>query len=137
MQEQTPSPRVAHEIARLDKEMETFTQEKLYYEAQILRVRWMITSTGTTILSVTGGLPLPQSCPMEFACMPEHFVEDVMELLIFASRIPCALDGVKLIPCTSTLFEGHQLSVHYLVKNLLKLYVDIGLKGSHTQVTVS
>lgn len=42
-------------------------------------------------------MPLPQPCPMEFACMPEHFVEDVMELLIFASRIPRALDGVKLV----------------------------------------
>lgn len=37
MQEQTPSPRVAQEIARLEKEIETLTQEKLCYEAQILR----------------------------------------------------------------------------------------------------
>nr|KAJ0194149.1 hypothetical protein LSAT_V11C800405000 [Lactuca sativa] len=110
---------------------------------------------------------------MEFACMPEHFVEDVMELLIFASRIPHALDGVKLddfmnfiimfmaspeyirnpylrakmvevLNCwmprrsgsssaTSTLFEWHLLSVQYLVKNLLKLYVDVEFTGSHTQ----
>lgn len=51
------------------------------------------------LVSRIGGLkmPLPQSCPMEFACMPEHFVEDIMELLIFASRIPRALDGVKLV----------------------------------------
>lgn len=34
---------------------------------------------------------------MEFAAMPEHFVEDAMELLIFASRIPRALDGVLLV----------------------------------------
>ncbi|CAH1450793.1 unnamed protein product [Lactuca virosa] len=127
------------------------------------------------LVSRIGGfkMPLPQPCPMEFACMPEHFVEDVMELLIFASRIPRALDGVKLddfmnfiimfmaspeyirnpylrakmvevLNCwmprrsgsssaTSTLFEGHQLSVQYLVKNLLKLYVDIEFTGSHTQ----
>lgn len=38
---------------------------------------------------------------------------------------------------TETLFEGHQLSLEYLVKNLLKLYVDIEFTGSHTQVTVS
>ncbi|CAH1450744.1 unnamed protein product [Lactuca virosa] len=31
---------------------------------------------------------------------------------------------------TSTLFEGHQLSVQYPVKNLLKLYVDIEFTGS-------
>lgn len=29
--------------------------------------------------------------------MPEHFLEDAMELLIFASRIPKALDGVLLV----------------------------------------
>ena len=29
--------------------------------------------------------------------MPEHFVEDAMELLIFHSRIPKALDGVVLV----------------------------------------
>ncbi|XP_010497124.1 PREDICTED: probable ubiquitin conjugation factor E4 [Camelina sativa] len=34
---------------------------------------------------------------------------------------------------TSTLFEGHQLSLEYLVRNLLKLYVDIEFTGSHTQ----
>lgn len=48
---------------------------------------------------LAGGLkmPLPQPCPMEFACVPEHFVDDAMELLIFASRIPKALDGVILV----------------------------------------
>ncbi|CAH1420992.1 unnamed protein product [Lactuca virosa] len=182
MQEQTPSPRVAQEIARLEKEIETLTQEKLCYEAQILRDGGLLQQALSFyqlmvvwLVSRIGGfkMPLPQSCPMEFACMPEHFVEDVMELLIFASRIPRALDGVKLddfmnfiimfmaspeyirnpylrakmvevlncwMPCrsgsssaTSTLFEGHQLSVQYLVKNLLKLYVDIEFTGSHTQ----
>lgn len=117
-------------------------------------------------------MPLPSTCPPEFACMPEHFVEDAMELLIFASRIPKALDGVildefmnfiimfmgspeyirnpylrakmvEVLNCwmprrsgssaTSSLFEGHQLSLQYLVRNLLKLYVDIEFTGSHTQ----
>jgi len=117
-------------------------------------------------------IPLPSPFPMEFASMPEHFVEDTMELLSFASRIPEALDGVLLddfmnfiilfmaspeyirnpylrakmvevLNCwmprdysstaMSTLFEGHQLSLQYLVKNLLKLYVDIEFTGSHTQ----
>ncbi|KAJ0535554.1 putative U box domain, Zinc finger, RING/FYVE/PHD-type, ubiquitin conjugation factor E4, core [Helianthus annuus] len=182
MQEQTPLPRLAQDIARLEKEIESFTQEKLCYEAQILRdgdllqqalsfyqlmVVWLVDRIGGF------KMPLPQTCPMEFACMPEHFVEDVMELLIFASRIPRALDGVKLddfmnfiimfmaspeyirnpylrakmvevlncwmprrsgtLSATSTLFEGHQLSVQYLVRNLLKLYVDIEFTGSHTQ----
>lgn len=117
-------------------------------------------------------MPLPSDCPKEFACMPEHFVEDTMELLIFASRIPRALDGVVLddfmnfiimfmaspqfirnpylrakmvevLNCwmprrsgssmTASLFEGHQLSLQFLVRNLLKLYVDIEFTGSHTQ----
>lgn len=117
-------------------------------------------------------MPLPSPCPKELACMPEHFVDDVMELLIFASRIPKALDGIMLddfmnfiimfmaspeyirnpylrakmvevLNCwmprrsgssaTASLFEGHQLSLEYLVRNLLKLYVDIEFTGSHTQ----
>ncbi|XP_065635434.1 probable ubiquitin conjugation factor E4 [Quercus suber] len=127
------------------------------------------------LVGLVGGfkMPLPSSCPMEFASMPEHFLEDAMELLIFASRIPKALDGVLLddfmnfiimfmgspdfirnpylrakmvevLNCwmprrsgssnTATLFEGHQLSLEYLVRNLLKLYVDIEFTGSHTQV---
>ncbi|PWA83692.1 U-box domain-containing protein [Artemisia annua] len=182
MQEQSPSTRVQQEIARVEKEIDSLTQEKLCYEAQILRDGGLLQQALSFyqlmvvwLVGRIGGfkMPLPQPCPMEFACMPEHFVEDVMELLIFASRIPRALDGVKLdefmnfiimfmaspeyirnpylrakmvevlncwIPrrsgsssVTSSLFEGHQLSVQYLVKNLLKLYVDIEFTGSHTQ----
>ena len=29
--------------------------------------------------------------------MPEHFIEDAMDLLIFTSRIPKALDGFILV----------------------------------------
>ncbi|XP_076895729.1 putative ubiquitin conjugation factor E4 [Bidens hawaiensis] len=182
MQEQTPSPRLAQEVARLEKEIESFTQEKLCYEAQILRDGGLLQQALSFyqlmvvwLVDRIGGfkMPLSQPCPMEFACMPEHFVEDAMELLIFASRIPHALDGVKLddfmnfiimfmaspeyirnpylrakmvevLNCwmprrsdpssaTSSLFEGHQLSIQYLVRNLLKLYVDIEFTGSHTQ----
>ena len=51
------------------------------------------------LVGMVGGfkMPLPSTCPVELACMPEHFVEDAMELLIFASRIPKALDGVLLV----------------------------------------
>lgn len=38
MQQQTPSPQVQLEITRIEKEIELFSQEKLCYEAQILRV---------------------------------------------------------------------------------------------------
>lgn len=181
MHEQTPSPQLEQNITRLEKEIELYSQEKLCYEAQLLRdvtilrraldfYRLMI----VWLVDLVGGfkMPLPSSCPMLFACMPEHFVEDAMELLIFASRIPRALDGfllddfmnfiimfmaspefirnpylrakmVEVLNCwmlsrsgstsTASLFEGHQLSLEYLVKNLLKLYVDIEFTGSHTQ----
>ncbi|KAH9676658.1 putative ubiquitin conjugation factor E4 [Citrus sinensis] len=175
-QGQTPSSQLNLEITRIEKEIELSSQEKLCYEAQILRhalsfYRLMI----VWLVDLVGGfkMPLPDTCPMEFACMPEHFVEDAMELLIFASRIPKALDGVLLddfmnfiimfmaspkyirnpylrskmvevLNCwmprrsgsssaTATLFEGHQMSLEYLVRNLLKLYVDIEFTGSHTQ----
>lgn len=51
------------------------------------------------LVGMVGGfmMPLSKDCPMEFACMPEHFVEDTMELLIFASSIPKALDGFMLV----------------------------------------
>ncbi|KAM7266305.1 hypothetical protein ACFE04_004202 [Oxalis oulophora] len=181
MQGQAPAPQLQLDIARLEKELELYSQEKLCYEAQILRDGTLLQRALTFnrlmlvwLVGLVGGfkMPLPATCPMEFACMPEHFVEDAMELLIFASRIPKALDGVPLddfmnfiimfmaspqyirnpylrakmvevLNCwmprrsgssdTSTLFEGHQLSLEYLVKNLLKLYVDIEFTGSHTQ----
>ncbi|KAI3452252.1 hypothetical protein Pfo_008917 [Paulownia fortunei] len=181
MQEQAPSPQLQQDISRLEKEIELYSQEKLCYEAQILRdggilqralsyYRLMV----VWLVGLVGGfkMPLPPTCPKEFASMPEHFVEDTMELLIFASRIPRALDGVMLddfmnfiimfmaspeyirnpylrakmvevLNCwmprrsgskaTEALFEGHQLSLEYLVRNLLKLYVDIEFTGSHTQ----
>ncbi|KAF5207571.1 Ubiquitin conjugation factor e4 [Thalictrum thalictroides] len=181
MQGQAPSSQLELDIARLEKEIELHSQEKLCYEAQLFRdasllrraldfYRLMV----VWLVDLVGGfkMPLPSSCPMLFACMPEHFVEDGMELLIFASRIPRALDGfllddfmnfiimfmaspefirnpylrakmVEVLNCwmpnrsgsssTATLFEGHQLSLEYLVRNLLKLYVDIEFTGSHTQ----
>ncbi|KAE8694471.1 putative ubiquitin conjugation factor E4 [Hibiscus syriacus] len=181
MQGQTPSPQLELEISRLEKEIELYSQEKFCYEAQILRDGVLIQRALSFyrlmvvwLVGLVGGfkMPLSSTCPMEFASMPEHFVEDAMELLIFASRIPKALDGiilddfmnfiimfmgspqfiknpylrakmVEVLNCwmprrsgssaTSTLFEGHELSLEYLVRNLLKLYVDIEFTGSHTQ----
>ncbi|CDY26421.1 BnaC09g42470D [Brassica napus] len=181
MRDQAPSPQLELDITRMEKELELYSQEKLCHEAQILRdgdfIQRAISFYRLVIVwlvGLVGGfkMPLPSACPMEFSCMPEHFVEDAMELLIFASRIPKALDGVLLddfmnfiimfmaspeyirnpylrakmvevLNCwmprssgssaTSTLFEGHQLSLEYLVRNLLKLYVDIEFTGSHTQ----
>lgn len=57
------------------------------------------------LVSLIGGfkMPLPTPCPMEFASMPEHFIEDSLELLLFASRIPRALDGFVLVSVERTL----------------------------------
>ncbi|KAK3413424.1 hypothetical protein EUGRSUZ_I01989 [Eucalyptus grandis] len=105
MQGQAPSQQVDIEIARVEKEIELFSQEKLCYEAQILRdkdlIQWALSFYRLMVVwlvDMVGGfkMPLPSDCPKEFACMPEHFVEDTMELLIFASRIPKALDGFLL-----------------------------------------
>ncbi|KAJ0973827.1 hypothetical protein J5N97_015792 [Dioscorea zingiberensis] len=181
MRDQGGTPQLEEDIKRLENEIEMYSQEKFCYEAQVLRdgdllqralsfyrlvVKWLV--------GLVGGfkMPLPSNCPMEFACMPEHFVEDAMDLLILTSRIPRALDGfvlddflnfiimfmaspsyvknpylrakmVEVLNCwmpqrsgisaTASLFEGHQLSLDYLVHNLLKLYVDIEFTGSHTQ----
>ncbi|TMW97042.1 hypothetical protein EJD97_006331 [Solanum chilense] len=181
MLEQAPSSQLQQEITHLEKDLESYSQEEICYEAQILRDVGLIQRALSFyrlmvvwLVGLVGGfkMPLPSPCPMEFASMPEHFVEDTMELLIFASRIPEAFDGVLLddfmnfiilfmaspeyirnpylrakmvevLNCwmprddsstaMSTLFEGHQLSLQYLVKNLLKLYVDIEFTGSHTQ----
>ncbi|KAI4389267.1 hypothetical protein MLD38_001507 [Melastoma candidum] len=181
MQGQTANPQINLEIARLEKEIELYSQEKLCFEAQVLRDGDLIQRALSYyrlmvvwLVRMVGGfrMPLPAECPWEFACMPEHFVEDAMELLIFASRIPKALDGlllddfmnfiimfmaspeyirnpylrakmVEVLNCwmprrsgstaTASLFEGHQLSLEYVVRNLLKLYVDIEFTGSHTQ----
>lgn len=68
------------------------------------------------LASLLGGfrMPLPSVCPMEFASMPEHFVEDSMELLLFASRIPKALDTVNLVNFTAFSSVEHTrcLSLH-------------------------
>ncbi|CAA6662959.1 unnamed protein product [Spirodela intermedia] len=181
MHEQGGSPQIDQDIARLEKEIEVLLQERLCYEAQLLRdgpflqralsfYRLVI----VWVVSLVGGfrMPLPSECPMKFASMPEHLVDDAMDLLIFTSRIPRALDGfaledflnfiimfmaspsyvknpylrakmVEVLNCwmpqksgassTAALFEGHQLSLDYLVRNLMKLYVDIEFTGSHTQ----
>lgn len=63
-------------------------------------------------------------------------IESVSSFFFCMSNILiiCLYSGSK---ATETLFEGHQLSLEYLVRNLLKLYVDIEFTGSHTQVIIA
>ncbi|XP_026428713.1 probable ubiquitin conjugation factor E4 [Papaver somniferum] len=129
------------------------------------------------LVDLVGGfkMPLPLSCPIEFACVPEHFVEDAIEMLIVVFTysellndiIPEMDEFMKFIimfiassnyirnsyirqrmvellglcisnrRCSSsviTIFEGNQLCVEYLVRNLLALYVSKEFTGSPNQV---
>ncbi|KAG0460236.1 hypothetical protein HPP92_023364 [Vanilla planifolia] len=186
MRSQGATPQLENDIRRLEKAVEMLSQEKFCYEAQILRDGELLQRALSYyrlviiwLVSLVGGfnMPLPLECPMEFACLPEHFIEDAMDMLICTSRIPRALDGfllddflnfiimfmaspsylknpylrakmVEVLNCwlpqrsgtsaTASLFDGNQLSLDYLVRNLLKLYVDIEFTGSqHTQVRLS
>ncbi|BAS84794.1 probable ubiquitin conjugation factor E4 [Oryza sativa Japonica Group] len=175
------SAQLDQDIKRLEKIVEILSQDKLCYEAQIIRdgafLQRALSFYRLMILwsvDLVGGfkMPLPSQCPKEFACIPEHFLDDAMDLLVLTSRIPKALESfalddflnfiimfmagtsyiknpylrakmVEVLNCwmpqrsglssTASLFEGHQLCLDYLVKNLLKLYVDIEFTGSHTQ----
>ena len=42
-------------------------------------------------------MPLPSQCSKEFACIPEHFLDDAMDLLVLTSRIPKALESFVLV----------------------------------------
>uniref|UniRef100_A0A0D6R1N6 RING-type E3 ubiquitin transferase n=1 Tax=Araucaria cunninghamii TaxID=56994 RepID=A0A0D6R1N6_ARACU len=98
-------PQLEQEITNAKAEIDRLSQQRFCYDAQIFRdvellqqalsfyklmLVWMV--------RIVGGfrMPLAAECPMEFASMPEHFVDDAMELLLFSSRIPKALDGVIL-----------------------------------------
>eukprot|EP00252_Welwitschia_mirabilis_P016787 TRINITY_DN3721_c0_g1_i1.p1 TRINITY_DN3721_c0_g1~~TRINITY_DN3721_c0_g1_i1.p1 ORF type:complete len:1020 (+),score=199.58 TRINITY_DN3721_c0_g1_i1:182-3241(+) len=99
------SPQLEQDISKAKAEIDRLSQQRLCYEAQIFRdpdllqqalsfYRFML----TWLVGLVGGyqMSLPAECPMEFASMPEHFVEDALDLLLFASRVPRALDGVIL-----------------------------------------
>jgi ubiquitin conjugation factor E4 B len=50
-------------------------------------------------VDLVGGfkMPLPSQCPKEFSCIPEHFLDDAMDLLALTSRVPKALEGFPLV----------------------------------------
>jgi hypothetical protein len=50
-------------------------------------------------VDLVGGfkMPLPSQCPKEFSCIPEHFLDDAMDLLVLTSRIPKALESFALV----------------------------------------
>ncbi|KAL3691495.1 hypothetical protein R1sor_005146 [Riccia sorocarpa] len=115
-------PELENDLAQAKASVDRLSMERLCYEAQLVKdvnimqdalkfYRLMV----VWLVSLVGGfkMPLPAPCPMEFASMPEHFVEDSLELLLFASRIPRALDGFILDEFMSfiVMFMGSPLHV--------------------------
>ena len=87
------------------KKLIIFSQQRIFYEAQILTDVPLVQQALSfyrliliLLVNLVGGfrMPLPAECPVEFASIPEHFVDDAMELLLITSRVPRALDGVVL-----------------------------------------
>lgn len=82
-----------------------------------------------TRLACAGGAPaypLPTPCPMEFKVIPEHFVDDLADFLLFVSRLaPHRLEGERLDEFMDflVLFTGSPL----YVKNpyLRSKFVDV------------
>ncbi|CAI5976781.1 unnamed protein product, partial [Closterium sp. NIES-65] len=56
-------------------------------------------------------LPLPAPAPKDWASMPEHFVDDAIETLLLASRIPHALDGLRLVRGDGMGWDGRLMVV--------------------------
>ncbi|KDO72689.1 hypothetical protein CISIN_1g001583mg [Citrus sinensis] len=113
-QGQTPSSQLNLEITRIEKEIELSSQEKLCYEAQILRDDFM-------------------NFIIMFMASPKYIRNPYLRSKM-VEVLNCWMPRRSgSSSATATLFEGHQMSLEYLVRNLLKLYVDIEFTGSHTQ----
>ncbi|KAI3902309.1 hypothetical protein MKW92_037205 [Papaver armeniacum] len=92
-QKERTSPYFQDETARLNEIIDLLSNERSSYEFQLDNniqqalsfYRLMI----VRLVDSVGGfkMPLPSICPMEFGGMPEHFVDDAMELFIFASEV--------------------------------------------------
>ncbi|XP_077223679.1 putative ubiquitin conjugation factor E4 isoform X2 [Tasmannia lanceolata] len=113
MEGQGASPQLEQDIARLEKKIELYTQEKLCYEAQILRDDFL-------------------NFMIMFMASPSYVRNPYLRAKM-VEVLNCWMPHKSASPATASLFEGHQFSLEYLVRNLLKLYVDIEFTGSHTQ----
>ncbi|GJN37027.1 hypothetical protein PR202_gb25945 [Eleusine coracana subsp. coracana] len=107
------SPQLDQDIKRLEKMVEMLSQEKLCYEAQILRDDFL--NFVIMFMSSSSYIKNP------------YLRAKMVEVL------NCWTPQRSGMSSTASLFEGHQLCLDYLVRNLLKLYVDIEFTGSHTQ----
>ncbi|XP_047082657.1 probable ubiquitin conjugation factor E4 [Lolium rigidum] len=99
------SPQLEQDIERLEKMVAALSQENYCYEAQILTdgdfLQRALSFHRLMILwsaDLVGGfkMPLPSQCPKEFSCIPEHFLDDAMDLLALTSGVDKALEGFPL-----------------------------------------
>ncbi|OAY80595.1 putative ubiquitin conjugation factor E4 [Ananas comosus] len=113
MRDQGASPQLEEDIKRLEKVIEILSQDKLCYEAQILRDDFL-------------------NFIIMFMASPSYVKNPYLRAKM-VEVLNCWIPHRSGLSTTASLFEGHQLSLEYLVRNLLKLYVDIEFTGSHTQ----
>ncbi|KAM0885791.1 hypothetical protein ACQ4PT_030100 [Festuca glaucescens] len=100
------SPWLEQDIKRLENMVAALSQEKYCYEAQILTDGVFLQRTLSFYrlmilwsVDLVGGfkMPLPSQCPKEFSCIPEHFLDDAMDLLALTSGVDSkALEGFPL-----------------------------------------
>ncbi|XP_042439690.1 probable ubiquitin conjugation factor E4 isoform X5 [Zingiber officinale] len=106
MREQGASPLLDANIKHLKKEIDILTQSKSCYEVQIFQDYTLLGQASTFyklviiwLVDFVGGfkIPLPSTCPMKFASIPEHFVDDAMNFLEITFGVPEVSEGVVLI----------------------------------------
>ncbi|OVA06962.1 U box domain [Macleaya cordata] len=100
-----PSRQLKKDIELLEMNIELYWQKLFCYSCQILQHKAFLQQALSFyrlmvvwLVDLVGGfkMPLPSSCPMEFACMPEQFVEDAIELLIVVLMYPNLLGRISL-----------------------------------------
>ncbi|CAI7757376.1 unnamed protein product, partial [Closterium sp. NIES-54] len=121
--------RIAQHQARVDQVKEyTLCYESALQDPEVLQeaVRFYQMMVVWLVRFVGGfHLPLPAPAPKDWASMPEHFVDDAIETLLLASRIPHALDGLRLDEYMSfiVMFMGSPLYIKnpYLRAKMVKV----------------
>ncbi|KAG6479484.1 hypothetical protein ZIOFF_062950 [Zingiber officinale] len=68
------------------------------------------------LVDFVGGfkIPLPSTCPMKFASIPEHFVDDAMNFLEIAFGVPEVSEGVVLLSDKFTIRKNIYELLEYL-----------------------
>ncbi|XP_026377808.1 probable ubiquitin conjugation factor E4 [Papaver somniferum] len=99
-----PFPQPEQDMKLLPKEAKKDWRNYCCYISQILHDKALLKDALSFyglmvvwLVGLAGGfkMPLPSSCPIEFACVPEHLVEDAIEMLIFVLRCSELLvDGI-------------------------------------------